>query len=413
MSVDVASRPPRATPAHAEERVHTGLFWLAIIAVVIGALLVGGSRAWASKASSLVTFPAFDQQAVMSGSATLHIDPETLVPLQTPTTKSFLDVRRIQTPGLLDHQAQLVSTDAITLDGVKTTVVMAQYLVDDRTLKNLRRPEAWSFVGTDVADRSSAYSVNLPFDTGAGPYDIWLNEADRAYTVRQVGQPFLADGITVIRLQGHLDPTPVDPAYITELSRAGFPAGATLHQLRAAVTALGVPVDSSFPAMPASLSVSDVATMLDPVPLDYTMTADASLLVEPRTGTIVSVEKMDQAYSARLDAAHLGTLMTVLKQHSASPGMAAALAAATKLAAVPAGPAFDLSYAQTSASVKAMSSYAGGQRDSVNRMTRTIPTTMLAGGLGIVALGALAGVVAWRRRNDVRAYWWEQEEVEE
>jgi len=414
MTVDVAPppvapQPPATLPGYAEERVHTALFWLAIVAVVLGALFIGASRVRSSQAPKLVTFPLFDQTAVMSGTLTYHVDPDTLVPLQTPTDISFHDVRRVQTPGQLDFQDVVVSTDAVTLDGSRHTTLTSQYLVDIRTLKNLGSANAWSFAGGNTADRSAAYSVNLPLDSGSGPFQIWLNEADRAYTFTQVGQPFVENGVTVMRLRGHLDGAPVDAQFMTQLARARVPAGMTLRQLRSAVEALGVHVDGAFPAMPATLSNSEVATVLDHIPLDYTMSADTSLLVEPRTGTIVSVENMAEAFSGHLDAARLRALTALFDNHRSSAGMQTGAAAVAKLAAVPDAPVFDLHYAQTPASVRTLSGYAANQRDWINRMTRVIPTTLFAVGIGLIALGALCGAVAWRRRNVVGAYWWEEE----
>lgn len=410
MTVDVAPQAPPTAPAEYEQGVHTGLFWGAVAAVLIGALLIGASRVWVNKAADMVTFPLFDQTTAMSGTLTYHADPGSLAPLQTPSAVGFDDSRRIQTPGLLGNRALLVSTDTVTLGANKKTTVAAQYLLDIRTLKNLPSSQAWSFTGTDVADRSAAYSVNLPFDTGAGPYSIWLNEAGRAYTFTQVGRPFDSDGLTVIRLQGHLDRAPVDPAYIADLARAGVPAGLTLHQLRPALAAMGATVDASFPPIPGALRGENVAALTDPIPLDYTMTADTSLLVEPRTGTIVAVEKMDEAFSARLDPARLGAITSVLGAQRGAPGVSTALDAVGKLSAAPEAPLFDLRYAQTRASVSTMSAWAAAQRDWVNRMTRVIPTALLAAGIALLGLGALAAVVAWRRRHVVYAEWWEDEE---
>lgn len=413
MTVDIAPAPPHVEPAPLddEERVHTGLFWLAIIAVLIGSLIVGASRVWAAQADKMVTFPAFDQTVAMSGTVTFHADPATFVPLTTATTADFEDSRRTQTPGLLAQHATVLTTDAISVDGRRSTVT-AQYVLDVNTLRHLRTALAWSFTGTNSADRSHAYAVNLPFNTGPGPYQIWLNEADRAYTATQVGQPFEENGLTVIRLQGHLDATPVDPAFIADLSRSGLPAGLTLHQLQHAISVRGVAVDPSFPTIPAGLSPDEVAALDDPIPLDYTMTADSSLLVEPRTGTIVAVEKMDETFTARLDSGALSAVEAVTGKHPGAPGMAANASAVAALAAVPEGPAFDLRYAQTPASVKSLSGWAAAQRDWANRITRVIPTTLFAVGLVVIGLGALAGVVAWRRRNTVYAEWWEEDEEE-
>ena len=414
MTLDVAPHPvappPPATPRAAdEENVHTGLFWLAVAAVVIGALIVGVSRVWAAQAPKLVTLPAFDQTSVMRGTITYHVDPDTLIPLQQATVAGFDDVHRVQTPGQLETRDVLVTTDKITLGGSRQTTLTAQYLVDTRTVKNLAGPQAWSYTGGNTADRSSAYSVNLPFDSGPGPYRIWLNEAGRAYTFTQVGQPVARDGLTVMRLRGHLDATPVDPQFTAGLARAGVPAGMTLRQLGNRVEALGVHLEGAFPAMPAALSSDEVGTLLDPVPLDYTMTADTTLLVEPRTGIIVAVEQMSEAFSAHLDAARLHALAGVFDRHRGAAGMQTAAAAVARLAAVPDTPVFNLSSAQTPASVATLSRYAATQRDWINRMTRVIPTTLLAAGIGLIGVGLLCGVVAWRRRDAVRAYWWEEE----
>lgn len=415
MTVDVAPQAPPSPPAPPTdsgagfERVHTGLFWGALAAILVGALVIGASRVWTSKAADMVTFPLFDQTTAMHGDLTYHLDPTSLAPLQAPDVVSFDDSRRIQTPGLLGNRALLVSTDTVTLGGNKKASYSAQYLVDIRTLANLASRQAWSYSGSDVADRSAAYSVNLPFDTGAGPYQVWLNEVDRAYAFTQVGQPFDVDGLTVVRLRGHLDRTAVDPAYIAQMSRAGVPAGVTLHQLQPALAAMGLPVDASFPAIPAALTGENVAALTDPIPLDYSAAADTSLLVEPRTGTIVAVEQMDESFSARLDPARLGALTSVLAAQRSTPGVSTTLDAVSKLGAAPEAALFDLHYAQTRDSVTALSGWAKAQRDWVNRMTRVIPATLLAAGIALAGLGAVAAVVAWRRRHTVYVDWWDDE----
>jgi hypothetical protein len=397
-TVDVAPPPRRTTPEHFDDNIHSGLFWGAVIALLIGALVIGASRVWTAQSTKMVTFPLFNQTATMSGTVTLHVDADSFARLQTPAVQRFEDVRRTQTPGQLDNRALLLTSDSVTVDGTRHASLLAQYLLDSRTLKHVASPQAWAFAGGNVADRSSAYAINLPFDTGPGPYPIWLNEADRAYAFTQVGEPFDRDGVTLIRLRGHLDATPVDPQFVTRLGSAGLPAGFTLRQLQAGLASL-----------PANLSGDDVATLSDPVPLDYTVTADTDLLVEPRTGTLVAVEKMDESFTAHLDATRLAAVSAVLDRHRSSAGVTDAAAPAVRLGSVGEIAIYDLNYAQTEASVKTMSDYALAQRDWMNRMTRVIPMTLLVAGAALMGLGVLAGVTSWRRRTAEYADWWEDE----
>ena len=61
-------------------------------------------------------------------------------------------------------------------------VLQQQYVMSRTSMKNIANGSAYAYAPDNVTDRSPYYAINLPFDTGKGPYDIWKNEVGRAYT---------------------------------------------------------------------------------------------------------------------------------------------------------------------------------------------------------------------------------------
>ena len=54
-------------------------------------------------------------------------------------------------------------------------------MIDRGSLENLADPQAYAYTESNVVDRSGAYSINLPFSTGDGPYRFWKNETGTTY----------------------------------------------------------------------------------------------------------------------------------------------------------------------------------------------------------------------------------------
>jgi hypothetical protein len=124
-----------------------------------------------------------------------------------------------------------------------------------------------------------------------------------------------------------------------------------------------------------------------PVPVQYLVSVDTRLLVEPATGAIVSLDRIDQVLSATPDFSRLAGLGTMLAkpQYASSEAVQGAL---TALKAMPTGPTrvMRMSYGQTEASVADIAGYTQDLIDKIQLVKLWIPIVLSV--LGVVLLGA-------------------------
>jgi hypothetical protein len=146
-------------------------------------------------------------------------------------------------------------------------------------------------------------------------------------------------------------------------------------------------------ALMRALTAADRKAVTAAVALKYTVSVDTRLLVEPKTGAIVSLDRIDQVLNATPD---LSRLVTVL----AAPAYArdaAVQAVRTGMKRLPAGPtpAMRLEYGQTPASVADFAAYAQDKRDQAKLVEYWIPGVVSL--LGVAALISFIVLTARRR----------------
>ena len=122
------------------------------------------------------------------------------------------------------------------------------------------------------------------------------------------------------------------------------------------------------------------------------LSADTRLLVEPTTGAIVSLDRIDQTISAVPDLSRLAGFGTMLAkpEYADSPAVQATRAALEKVsdAAAPTK-VLGLRYAQTPESVADIAAYASDKADGIRVVKTLIPFALVMAGV-VALLGAVA-----------------------
>jgi len=137
-----------------------------------------------------------------------------------------------------------------------------------------------------------------------------------------------------------------------------------------------------------------------PVPLRYTFDAATSLLVDPRTGTVVSLDRSEQALRAAPDPIRFRSIETILAQpqYAKDPVLRLAGVAFGILGKPrPASPVLRMTYAQTPASVAALVRFADSRGGKIDLVRRTVPQALLGTGLVLLLLGLVLVALGPRR----------------
>ena len=366
------------------------------VLIAIGAVLAVLAGLWALIApGQLVKYPSdLDKTPVLQGTFTLYLDPATGAPRVRPEVLPLTIHRRIHVVSSTGSQAVVREDDVEKIGPLPQQDLQQQYVISRTSIKNIASPQAYAYSPTTVVNRAPAYSINLPFDTGAGPYEIWKNEVGRSYTFRQQGDTLTSNGLTLIPLQGELTNAPAKPYYLAQLRALGLPAQTTIQRLAPQLRALGLdPAQLSATLLP-KLSAADRAAvqsaLSQPIGLNYVVSVKTQLLVEPTTGAIVSLHSINQTLGVQPAFAALGQIGAILTkaQYRAVPVIRIAVATLTQLAkSPPTAKVFNLAYAQTPASVTDIAAYTKNKADAIDLAKTTIPLVLLLAGVLSAAVG--------------------------
>lgn len=374
------------------------------IVALFGGFLAVATGLWLLLApAQLVKYPSdLDKTAVASGQLTLFVDPATATARSVPQTLPLSIKRHVYVVDSSGSQATVQETSSEKVGPLPEQTLQQRYVLDRSSLENLKGDKAYAYVPANVTDRAPFYSINLPFDTGSGPYKLWKNETGSAYSFTREGADVKRDGLTLIPLVGTMSNVPATSAYIDQLKGQGIAKSLTAQQMAAQLKAQGIDLQAIstqiLPQMSPALRTATQVLLSQAVPLKYFVSVKTRLLVEPTTGAIVSLDSIDQTLTAAPDLKGFARLAETL---SASPiaGRPAVKQAIDTLAALTKTPAvkvFAMKYGQTPASVSDFASYAKGKADNIDLVKRTIP-----GILAILAAIVLvtAGVMAYRDRR--------------
>jgi hypothetical protein len=391
MSQSVVSAPQSSPPRKRELRLPKVLVAVGVLLIVLGVVAAFVVPAVAVK------YPGgpLNKTAHAQGTFTLYIDPATAGPLAKPQ-KLSLDIKRnlhvIETDG---SRAVVAENDVEQIGNLKPQDLQQRYVLDRKSLKDVADPRAWAYTPSNKVDRSPAYSVNLPFDSGNGPYQVWKNESGVSYAFTKKATVH-EGGVTLFRYQGSMTGAPAQSYYIDQLASQGIPKSLTPAQAATQLRAQGADPALLETAVLPALAPADRSAALtilgQNVPLKYTIDVRTSFLVEPKTGAIVGLEQINQTLYATPDIQGIGRIQTILSkpQYAKNAAVQAAASVIGKLVRNPPhSRIFNITYAQLPASVKDLAAFAKSRADKITLAKVTIPAVI--GGLGVLV--ALTGVV--------------------
>jgi hypothetical protein len=348
----------------------------------------------------LVKYPTdVDQTAVATGSMQVYLAPGTAVPLTRPQTVPLTIRRRLKIASWTGSRATVQETSIERAGAAAPVRLLQRYVIDRRSMKDVPSPRSYAYTPANVVDRSPAYSINLPLDTSGGPYSVWKNEAGRSYAFRRQRGEIHRDGLTLRAYAGRLADAPVEAAYIAQLAPQGIATRLTLAQLAPELKTQGVDparlTSSLLPALSAGDRAMVRAMLAQPVPLTYRVSARTRLLVEPTTGAIVSLDRIDQTLSATADLAGFSRVMAVLSapRYARSRIVQGTLVALRRLTPSRVK-VVGLSYGQTNGSVADVAAYVKAKADAIKTVKVTVPA--VAVGAGVLLL--MAAVLVRRRK---------------
>ncbi len=374
------------------------LFSVGVLLIVLGVIAAFALPALAVK------YPGgpLDKTAHAQGTFTLYIDPASAAQLASPQ-KLPLDIKRnlhvIETDG---SRAVVQENDVEQIGNLKPQDLQQRYVVDRKSLKDVADDRAWAYTPSNKIDRSPAYSINLPFSAGKGPYQVWKNESGVSYAFTKTATVKQA-GVTLYRYEGSMKDAPAQSYYIDQLASQGIPKSLTPTQAAAQLKALGAdPALLESAVLPALEPVdrSSAQTILaQNVPLKYSIDVHTSFLVEPKTGAIVGLEQINQTLYATPDIQGIGRIQTILNKPQYAKN-AVVQSAATVIGKLvdnpPRSRIFNITYAQLPASVADLATFAKGRADKITLAKVTLPAAIGGAGVLVMLIGLGLG---WRSRR--------------
>ncbi|WP_322778163.1 porin PorA family protein [Frankia sp. Cas4] len=376
--------------------------------VTIGVFFLVIAGAWRFVApGQLVKYPDdLDKTVYATGTLTLYADPATAAPQPSPTPFPLDIKRRVHVVESSTSKVVVQEDDVEKIGPLPEQNFLQRYVIDRSSLKNLAEERAYAYTAQNKIDRSPNYSINLPFDAGDGPYSIWKNEVGAPYPFRQDGPSVERAGLTLRPMHGRLEKAPVQGYYIDQLRSQGIPRQLTLQQLSPQLKAQGLDPQQFATQVLPQLSAADqaeiVSVISQPISLNYLLDVDTRLLVEPRTGAIVSLDRINQTIYAQPDLAGIGRIQTILAKPEYAGNTTVTGAEATLARLVRTPPTtriFNIDYSQTSPSVADLASYATDLGDQINLIKKVVPLFLIIFGGGLAAIGVALSVL---RRSDGR-----------
>jgi len=385
-----------------------------IVLLIIGVVLIAGAVVFRLVApSQLVKYPPsnFNSDAPAAhatGKFTLFLVPSPLPPAQpktyTPAPNGVpfdLDIQRgLHSVSNNGSNATIGEDDNNTIGPFPKQDFKQQYVMDRTSLKSVQSDQSWAYSPQSVVNRAPNYTINLPFGTGDGPYNIWKNETGSAYPFNKEGEDSV-NGTTVFNFHGTLTNAPVQSYYIDQLAAAGVKEEFTITQLAPVLKAQGIDVTGLTTALLPQLNAADRATIValiaKAIPMKYTLDVDTHLQVEPTTGAIVNLQQINQTLFVRPNLSAFGQLDQILSQHPTIPAAKAALNGLNQIKTGPPIKVLNLDYGQLPDSVSQVTSYAQTQADKIDLVKKWIPLGLLVLGVILVIIAVVISVVSRRR----------------
>ena len=362
---------------------------------------------------ALVRYPlTIDATPVYEGTFTLFVDAKTFAPLPTPQKLPLKVTRHIDALGSKSSWSNVVVSEKIDFnagDGQFLQSQDNQYVMNRRSIENVKDDRAYAFTPTNVVDRSPAFRLNFPLGTDADKeYLVYKNEVGTTYTAHpDPKQPNVElDGLHLIAFAASAGPLPITQAYIDLLSKTvPLPESLTITQLTPLLLQAGIDVPGTLAALAPVISPEDLQTLTSlaakPVTLVYLDTFAGTDAVEPTTGAVVAVRDLIETVSATASPDALPPIIDVLKRYPQVPEAQKALDGLNALGKSPI-PLFRNEFSQTDASIKDMAGQVKDQKNKIDLVKTTVPTVLFVIGLAAGIVGLVLVFLGSRRRGGDR-----------
>jgi hypothetical protein len=372
----------------------------------VGALLIvlGVVAAFALPAL-FVKYPGgpLNKTAHATGSFTLYIDPATAATLKTPQ-KLPLDIKRnLHVTDTSGNRALVEENDVEQIGTLKAQDLQQHYVLNRKTLKDVDDDRAWAYTSDNKVDRSPAYAINLPFDAGKGPYQVWKNETASSYPFTKIGTTTVA-GVKLNRYHGSMTGAPAQAYYIAQLASQGIPKELTPAQVGVQLKALGADPTlleaAVFPALSTADRTAAAGLLAANVPLKYTIDVDTTFLVEPKTGAIVGLDRINQTLKATPDIQGIGRIQTILSKPDYAKNaivQSAAKIIAKLVKTPPVIKIFNIDYSQAKTTPYAgseadLATFVKGRGDKITLAKTTLPLAIGGAGVLVALIGLGLGL---------------------
>ena len=267
-----------------------------IAALVTGVVLIGAAIAWKQVAvPAFVRYPTdVDQTLRLEGTATLYVDPATMVPYAEPRELPLHIARHVVALGAeSDHDSVVLREEnTITLGELPTSLQVHQYVMDRVTLANRSDERAWAYEEGNNLDRTGAFWLSFPMrasDTTS--YPMFKDEVAR--TVLASGDPTVAVaagrplGLDLVGFSVAPDSGPITAAYQQSLGETiTLPEQVTLTQLDPILRSYGIDVQATLAALLPAATPTELKALIalagQPIGLVYSTAFSGSTAVEPR-----------------------------------------------------------------------------------------------------------------------------------
>jgi hypothetical protein len=346
-----------------------------------------------------------NKTAHATGTFTLYIDAATAAPLKTPTKEPLDILRNLHVTKTSGSRAVVEENDVEQIGNLPKQDLKQQYVLDRKSLKNIDDDRAWAYTSDNNVDRSPAYAINLPFDAGNGPYQVWKNETQSSYPFTKTGTTTVA-GVKLNRYHGSMTNEPAQDYYIDQLASQGIPKELTPTQVAAQLKSLGADPALLEAAVFPVLSAADRAAAVDllskNVPLKYTIDVDTTFLVEPNTGAIVGLDRINQTLKATPDIQGIGRIVTILAKPAYAKNAIVQQAAGIIGKLVKTPPVikiFNIDYSQLKDSEADLAKFAKSRADKITLAKVTLPVSIGAAGVVLLLIGFGLGL---RNRSQAR-----------
>lgn len=371
------------------------------VLVVVGIILILAAILWwAIAVNALVKLPDdVDSTTTYTGEMTWYVDPVTHQPLaEGQELKLPLKVERTirSLADEYDSSRGVIEEEVIMDLGIQKETQKFVYVLDRKTLENVKDDRAYAWDPAHVVDREGTYYPLLSFDTSKDEkYPVWKNEVGEAVESEFVDEQE-KEGITVYNFKGYFEKKAVDPFYVDVL---GLPSELTFEDLKPTLAAMGVDVDALLTLAGQRLSAEDqqaLAQALEaPIPVNYYWSLDNETSVEPKTGVPVDVYKDQESLSMEPDLTNLASVFAVLMKYKDDPVLGPALAQLSELQAqlgeMEPQKIFEFNYTQDEDSVKEAVDEAKKSGSLITLVKVYIPWILLIVGALVLIVGLLVG----------------------